>query len=42
MSRTHKFAITQYTGDGDEGYPYYELLNKEFKIRFKRACLRDK
>ena len=38
----HKLAVTSYTGDGDEGYPYFDMLNKEFKIRFKRSCLRDK
>lgn len=42
ISRALKLVVTSYTGDGDEGYPYFDLLNKEFKIRFKRACLREK
>lgn len=24
----HKINVTDYSGDGDEGYPYYNLLNK--------------
>lgn len=32
----------EYQGEGIEGYPYYELLQKEFRIRYRRACLKTK
>ena len=37
-----KASVQSYEGDGIEGYPYYELLNREFRVRFRRACLREK
>ena len=39
---SRKQQISVYEGEGIEGLPYYDILNKEFKIRFRRACLKDK
>jgi hypothetical protein len=40
MSR--KVQMLEYEGEGIEGLPYYDILSKEFKIRFRRACLKEK
>lgn len=39
LSRCH---VDPYEGQGVEGYPYYETLSKEFRVRFRRACLKEK
>ena len=28
ISRAFKLMVSSYTGDGDEGYPYFDMLNK--------------
>ena len=40
MNISRKLQVSYYEGEGIEGLPYYDILNKEFKIRFRRACLR--
>lgn len=42
LSRDSKPVIQNYMGDGNEQYPYYEFMNKEFRTRLRRACLKDK
>jgi hypothetical protein len=38
----NKYQIAGYNGDGNEYNQYLDLFNKEFILRFKRACLREK
>jgi len=42
MSVSRKLQVSHYDGEGIEGLPYYDILTKEFKIRYRRSCLRDK
>ena len=42
LNMSRKLQVSMYEGEGIEGLPYYDILNKEFKIRFRRACLREK
>jgi hypothetical protein len=43
VTNVHKLnSFNAYEGEGIEGFPYFELLSKEFRTRFKRACLKAK
>lgn len=34
--------IQEYIGDGNENLPYYEFMNKEYRIRYRRSCCKEK